>query len=282
MQANIQAYFTRIRENISTKLIVKYFLIIMAIVVVCCSTLGLLLFTFIADRWQNEQQKILAENAQNIALLAGRTSTLTLKYDPDGKVTNSYSFTDRVTDVLVVSGESIEADIFIVDLDGNTVLCSEDLYGISTCRHRAKPFAPSLIQNVLTGKTDFRMTSTLDGVYADKHYIVGVPIVAADAEGHNAQIGIVFMRANRQNDKIIQKRYRKSLNCSDRHRLAVLRRGCLSDCLQMDYRADKQHFRGRQSLRTRRFFSPSSRQVKRRDRQAVRDLQQHGDGSFRE
>lgn len=192
MLRNIQYYWARFRENISTKLIVKYFLVIMAIVVVCCSTLGLLLFTFIADRWQNEQQKILAENAQNIALLAGRTSTLTLKYDSNGNVTNSYAFTDRVTDVLAVSGESIEADIFIVNLDGNTVLCSEDLYGVTACRHRSKKFPQSFIQTVLAEKTDFRTTSTLEGIYTDKHYIVGVPIVAADAVGNDVQIGIVF------------------------------------------------------------------------------------------
>lgn len=191
MRRNIQYFWIRLRENVSNKLIVKYFLVIIAIVVICCSTLGFLLFTFISDRWQHEQQNLLAENAQNIALLAGRTSTLTLKYDSQGKVTNSYAFTDRVTDVLAVSGESVEADIFIVNLDGDTVLCSEDLYGVTACRHRVKTFSKSFVQNVLAEKTDYRTTSTLEGIYPEKYYVVAVPIVAADSQGNDVQIGIV-------------------------------------------------------------------------------------------
>ena len=77
--------------------------------------------------------------------------------------------------------------LFLSDLQGNTVLCSEQ----EDCVHTAHKIPQNLLEKiVLEGRYSER--GTLDGIYRKSHFTVGMPLILSDGSVR----GIVFVSAS--------------------------------------------------------------------------------------
>lgn len=188
----ITHFFRPFKQAFTKTIFTKYLLVTSAVIIASCLVLGFILITFAGNKWKTEKQDLLASNAENIASLAGTTANRVDTLEGD-IIVSKYYISDTCRDVLKVSGNSIDSDIFIVDRDGNTVLCSENLaYGDTSCKHSNHKFSSAFISTAMNRKNGFRTTSTLDGIYDEDYFIVGVPIYIVDTSGQNIQIGLVL------------------------------------------------------------------------------------------
>ena len=93
----------------------RYLSITMAIVVLSFIMLGSVMMVFFSQYWRNEKQELLTQNAKSIADL----SSVFLSKTGEG----SYELQTNVLKGFINTfSTSIDADIFITDLDGNILL----------------------------------------------------------------------------------------------------------------------------------------------------------------
>ncbi|MBR5872676.1 MAG: HAMP domain-containing protein, partial [Oscillospiraceae bacterium] len=69
----------------------------------------------------------------------------------------------------IISATS-ESKIFLTNLDGKTLICSEG----DNCDHRTYTIPEDIMEEALAGEYDG--TGTLGGIYESSHYIVGIPL----------------------------------------------------------------------------------------------------------
>lgn len=78
--------------------------------------------------------------------------------------------------------DSSNADIFITDVQGKTLLCSEG----GNCIHTQQSIPDKIMKDVLNN--GFVSTSNLGGIYPYSHFTVGVPVTSESG----VQVGAVF------------------------------------------------------------------------------------------
>ncbi|MDD6396558.1 MAG: HAMP domain-containing sensor histidine kinase [Firmicutes bacterium] len=202
----VKGFFSDVRHMVSRTLFTKYLFVTSALLICSFVMLGLIMATLISNRWQDEKQQTLAENAHIVA--DGMNSFLVsvpVKND-EGKETIEYHITDagkeKLRSTLGMLSSSCGADIFIVDAGGNTVICSEEyLYASQDpevpfkCRHTQTIISASIIANAARVK-EYRTTDKLGGIYNQNHFIVSVPFIAADDKGNEYIAGFVFVASS--------------------------------------------------------------------------------------
>ncbi|MDR1564948.1 MAG: HAMP domain-containing protein, partial [Oscillospiraceae bacterium] len=193
MQEQIKRFIRKTKKLLYGRIFIKTLISVSTVLIACSVILGLVLLTFSSDRIKNENQTLLENSAKNVALLSGQTAIMIIQ-DDGGSKRVDFKISERTLDVITVLGKSLEADIFIVGLDGKTTYCSEPVNANdrNCCTHFEHRFSNSFIDKILAQKSNFRSVGTMDGIYEEDHYLVGVPINAYDDENKLVKIGVVF------------------------------------------------------------------------------------------
>ena len=149
----------------------------MSIVLISFLLLGTMLLFFISQYWQNDKNELLRRNAESISALTQKS----LVEDAD---TGTYYISNRyvLQGFLSTFSDSSNADIFITDVQGKTLLCSEG----GNCIHTQQSIPDKIMKDVLNN--GFVSTSNLGGIYPYSHFTVGVPVTSESG----VQVGAVF------------------------------------------------------------------------------------------
>lgn len=97
---------------------------------------------------------------------------------------NDYDYVSasRVLNVYTILGDAIDADIFLVDVNGKTLLCTET----SGCNHSLYSVDEDVMSQVIRG--EYHNVGHLGSIYSTPHYIVGVPLTTPNG----SVVGAVF------------------------------------------------------------------------------------------
>lgn len=185
---------TIIRQYLKNNIFAKYFFLFAGIFLVVLTILGSTLTILVGVYTQNENTKLLKENTQTIA----NTVRATLIVQD---MNSNYSVEkEMICNSLNVVSSSIDADVFVCDVEGNVILCKE--------RAESMPFLGQLPQCEFHGDYiigDNLLKSIYEGGYAgkgvvngQKSYIVGCPIYSGDEI-----IGSVFATTETQGDSLV-------------------------------------------------------------------------------
>ncbi len=176
----------KLREWANSKksnMFVKYFILFAIIFLFCLGILGVSLVLLVNIYWQEKNTSLLEKNTHSICTTMQSICTM------DDMNTDYSIGKEVVCETLSILSNSVEADIFVCDVEGNVILCKENAgahaaYGkFPTCvKHQNLIVQSRLLQKVYEGGTTTR------GVISSKeYYIVGEPI-----KSHNEIIGSVF------------------------------------------------------------------------------------------
>ena len=199
--------FNEVRHTASRSLFTKY-LFVTSVVLICSLIIfGFLMSELISNRWKSEKQQQLADNAH---IVADRMNAYVIPVPTrtgDGiNATIQYVVTDagkeKLRSTLGILSSSCGADIFIVDAQGTTVICSEEYLRADAsdkeefkCRHQKKSISPSVIAAAAKVR-EYRVTDRLGGIYDQNHFIVAVPFVAGGDVGKEYIAGFVFVASS--------------------------------------------------------------------------------------
>jgi len=191
------------RHKLSRTLFTKYLFVTSAIVIISFIIFGVVLAGVVSNRWQDERQQLLADNIGSISERAGRY--MVAEVNPETQAV-TYRFSEAsytsLRGAIAVLGLSLDADIFIVDMQNNILMCDEeDSQNTSQpdgegtqCRHRGNlpaDFVSSAYAAAGKSATsDYRTTGTLGGIYSESQFIVGTPVITKDANGDDVVVAL--------------------------------------------------------------------------------------------
>ncbi len=156
----------------------KYLSITSLIIIISFLILSLVMLIFVSGYWKTEKRNLLRKNAENVARIAS-ASVITVnkgKYVVDAT---------RMQAFIMAFSDNIDADIFITQPDGETILAA---YGSGGNVDGTKRIDAGIMKKAMNGS--YIEQGTMDGVYKSQYYIVGVPITV-DIKGGTV-IGAVF------------------------------------------------------------------------------------------
>lgn len=170
-------------QYLKNNIFAKYFILFAAIFLVVLTILGTSLTILVNVYTQNENTKLLKENTQSIA--ESVRSTLIVQDMNDNYTVEK----EMICSSLYIISKSIDADLFVCDVEGNVIMCKEKAGTV--------PFMGELpnctYHNEFT-VGDVLLKSVYEGGYVGKgsvsgrlSYIVGYPIYS-----NNQIIGSVF------------------------------------------------------------------------------------------
>ncbi len=156
-------------------LFAKYYWVITMVIFICFAVLGCSLLLFVSNYWRTEKTNLLKENAVQVAsTTADLLGSGRLDVDGEGTVT-------ILCNTLSLVSSSIEADVFICNLDGSVILCKDlfapemQVFNASACQiHDGMHFPADIIQQAL--EDEYIRVGKIDGVYRDSHFIIGEPV----------------------------------------------------------------------------------------------------------
>lgn len=163
------------KSVVKGSLFLRYFAVFSAVIIVCMFAIGLFLLFFTVNYWRDTKLEMLQKNAANIAKTTATSLSQAALY-------NDY---ERATIVICNSLEqisgSIDADIFVCNLEGDVVLCKDILspdFSLSSSGHCLFHNNYTLSESIVTkaSKGGFALFSTLDGIYAQAHAVALEPI----------------------------------------------------------------------------------------------------------
>ena len=152
----------------------KYFYICSSIILISTTFLGVVLLVFSVQYFKDDQYKQLARNVKQSVVLTN------LNYSANG-----YQYVDPnyLQPFYQLQGQAIDADIFLVDMEGRTLLCSNT----TSCTHTDYLIPTTVMERLKTGG-DYRETGRLGGIYKTSYYTVAMPVVGGDEQ----MVGAVF------------------------------------------------------------------------------------------
>ena len=159
-----------------TSIFKRYLAITMVIILLSFTMLGTVTLVFFGRYWRQEKKDLLTQNATSIAQTASRFlwEKSEGKYELQG---------EPLMQFMESFSTSIDADIFITDLDGNVLLgsyaCSK-VKGIDTA---PLPLVEKASGGLYEGRGRF------GGLYRENYYIIAVPMAATEG---GPQVGAVF------------------------------------------------------------------------------------------
>ncbi len=154
----------------------RYMGITMGIILLSFIMMGSVLMLFFGHYWRSEKKALLTQNAASISGIAGRF----LSEKSPGKYELQ---TEMLKTFISGFSVSIDADIFITDLEGKILLGNypnsrlEDPAGVPA------QFVAQAAKGMFEGRGSF------GGLYASSYYIIGVPL---SVQEHDACVGAVF------------------------------------------------------------------------------------------
>lgn len=171
------------KQFLRNNIFAKYFTLFSAIFLVVLTILGSTLTLLVGAYNQKEKTHLLMENTQSIA--KNVSSTLIAQ-----EMDDTYSVEkEMICKSLKIISTSIDADVFVCDIEGNVIMCKErasslPFFGSFTqcAYHNGYNFGDSILQKVY--ESSYSGKGTVNG---KKSYIVGYPIYSG-----NQIIGSVF------------------------------------------------------------------------------------------
>ena len=129
----------------------KYFYICSSIILISTAFLGVVLLVFSVQYFRDDQYTLLERNVKQSVVLTN------LNYSANG-----YKYVDPayLQPFYQLQGQAIDADIFLVDVEGKTLLCSNT----TSCTH-VDYLLPSAVMERLKTAGDYRETGKLGGIY---------------------------------------------------------------------------------------------------------------------
>lgn len=157
----------------------KYFSACAGMILLTIAFLGVVFLSFASRYFQEDRFNILNQNAV-FALEAAEE----LCFRENG----SYKVSSTLFDVYEPVAKAIDADIFLVKIDGKTLICSGSG---GDCVHRHKAL-PAEVLNTLKEEQSYSGITDLGGIYQSKHYTVALPLIVED----NIMAGAVFVASD--------------------------------------------------------------------------------------
>ncbi len=161
-------------------LFAQYLTVSLVIVLVSFIILGTMLVFFVARYSDTEKKDLLIENAQRVSQLVSEQTVMVNNNVHIGDTETSW-----LSGVMQTIASSINADVFITDTKGNTLLCSES----GRCRHRKYAVPDDIGQR--SSRNEVFIKSTLGDMYDEPQFVAGVPIIT-DVGSRQEITGIVF------------------------------------------------------------------------------------------
>lgn len=152
----------------------KYFSICISLILVSITVLGVALMLFSFQYVKSEKYDLLEKNAEKAVVVAQSTLVNGLTPDIQNLAMTSY---------FEILSDAIDANIFMVNLKGETLLCTEQ----APCRHNDRPVSVQTL-NALVQNGVYREMGTLGGIY-DKHYYSVGKILKSSA---GTPVGYIF------------------------------------------------------------------------------------------
>lgn len=168
-------------------LFTKYFTICITITLAAITVLGAIFMVLSGQYFKDDKYELLGRNLNQAAAV-----TLTdYKRNEYAGITQS-----TISPIYSVLGHAIDGDIYLTDLEGNTLICS---HGTADCVHMQKAVSSQIMSEAITGT--FAKSGDMEGIYDHKYYCTAVPIVA---EGQT--VGVLFgsISAEASNDFMIE------------------------------------------------------------------------------
>lgn len=184
MEYNVKNIKNKIKEIaksirntfLHNNLFAKYFILFSSIFLIVLTILGTALTIMVSAYNQNQETQLLKENTQSIA--SSISSTL-IAQDMNEKYSVEKAMLCKSLNI--ISG-SINADVFVCDVEGNIILCKEraesmPFFGIFTpCTfHNGYYIGDRILQNVYEGEYVGK-----GNVNGEDSYIVGFPIYSGE------------------------------------------------------------------------------------------------------
>lgn len=189
-----------VRHKLARTILTRYLLVTSAIVIISFIIFGIVVATMMSVRWQEEKQQQLSANLSGVAERAARYIT-PIEVGEDG--IDNYLFSESVISSMRATmstlGSGLDSDIFMVDTQGNLILCSDDENRTdesSVCKHSAAIDAHKSAQMIRAALTSedgyYKDVGGFGGLYSEEYYIVGVPIITKDINGGDVAVGMVY------------------------------------------------------------------------------------------
>ena len=139
----------------------------MVIILLSFVMLGSVMMLIFSQYWRNEKKALLTQNATSVAVLAGRYLAQ-----------EEREVSEEAGEVFLTSfASSIDADIFVTDLNGNIVIGVYPNSGLENPVQVPINAVKAAEQGLYEGRSE------LDGFYSGRRYVIGVPIYA-EQDGH--------------------------------------------------------------------------------------------------
>lgn len=159
-----------------TSIFKRYLSISMAIILLGFIMLGGVMMVFFGRFWRQEKKDLLTQNATSIAQTASRFlhEKSEGRYELQG---------DALMQFMQSFSSSIDADIFIADLDGNVLLGSYSCSKVEGIETAPAFYVDKAANGLYEGRSRF------EGLYRENYYIIGVPMRATE---DGPPVGVVF------------------------------------------------------------------------------------------
>ena len=134
----------------------KYFMLTSIILIVSFTILGGIIMVFADGFWRSEKGKLLGQNVHSVSALMSESP--------------SYAFMGQMLNLI---GNVVDADVFIADSTGATIVCNHSLYD-ANCYHQQNTVPAAVMKKA--GAGDFTELGTMGGMFQNSTYIVGTPL----------------------------------------------------------------------------------------------------------
>ena len=151
------------------KLFRKQFFILALVTLICFLALTIILSFSVSNYMIRERSTLLLETGHTVSVAIGTP-------------TGSTSHNAVVSLISSVVGSAINSRIFILDMDGNIVVCNcEDYVRQGRCQHLGLNVGDGVVEKISKG--DYFEIGTMSDFFVDKNCVASVPIVGADGVG---------------------------------------------------------------------------------------------------
>ena len=151
----------KFKQSFKKSLFNRYFAICSAVTLATITIMGGLVIGFSASYFSENIREDLRKNAEQAAeITVMGMEDYGFQKIPVSTVHSGYRIISSTT----------ESEIFLVSLEGKTLLCSEG----ENCNHRTFAIPEDVMEKAVLGEYDG--SGTLGGIYETSHYTVGIPI----------------------------------------------------------------------------------------------------------
>lgn len=159
----------------------KYLALSLSTILVSFTLIGVMLTFFVTQYSQDEKKALLAENALSVADMVSNNCVVV-----GNQIYMTESEYNRWQSIMTTVANSLNAEIFIADVNGNVQICSES----KNCVHIGNQLSEDVMAVALN--RDYFENGKLGDIYAEPHFTVGTPIIIDDNNSKVA-VGAVFV-----------------------------------------------------------------------------------------